>query len=371
MILAQPGKKGMDASIKFILSGLIIAILGGTAPSSTGMDDNSSNIRRVDYELELIDPLHPDLPAQSWMVQLALNDCGFPQEYRLHLLTGVCPDRVCQLLKATLIWDAAGNYLRLEVPPHAPLTKINHDLFLPGDYARLDRILKDKTSALGTYPLNYFNAMPDSGVNNVDGVTSATMKSVQDAVVPGAAYTSWVLWRWVNGEAVDKLRDLTRRHVSVEYLKHGLMSGNENLAEFSLEHMLANRITSPELTESALRLLMKGEGESRRLALQYLLAAQDGGEQVCGRMVELIGVDAQTTRLALNFFEALPKADLLIWEQMAGRLKQVEAYQDVNRMLNLLEKHAGESEPVRRRAAELLDSENRFIVRRAREFLGE
>ena len=361
----------MDASIKFILSGLIIVSLGGIAPSSTGMDDNSSNIRRVDYELELIDPLHPDLPAQSWMVQLALNDCGFPQEYRLHLLTGVCPDRVCQLLEATLIWDAAGNYLRLEVPPHAPLTKSNHNLFLPGDYDRLDRILKDKTSALGTYPLSYFKSAPDSGAERVDAVTSATLKSVQDAVVPGAAYTSWVLWRWVNGEAVVKLRELTRRHFSVEYLKHGLMSGNENLAEILLEQLLVNRITSPELTESALRLLMKGEGESRRLALQYLLAVQDGREQVNDRMVELIGVDPETTRLALNFFEALPGGDLLIWEQMAGRLKQVEAYQDVHRILNLLEKHAGESETVRHRAAELLDRENRFIVRRVREFLGE
>jgi hypothetical protein len=355
-------------SMKGCLNNLVLSVVlfAGSSPAEriSGRSEN----RQVPLELELRNPAQPELPSQSYPVQLCLDAHGFPVEYQLPLFTDVCLDRVCKPIDATLVWDAIGNFQRLEISRQFPLTKGDHDPFSPEDYERLNQILKNRESILGKYPLDFFVKPPvKSDADSVDGVSSATPKAVQDAVVSGAAYTSWVLWRWMNGEAAEKLLARTESHCTEDYLEHALAMEDPRFHEFALRFLLVNQRYSPEFTAAAFQLLE--EGGNGRLALQYLTAAPTGQEELNLRLITLIGANPDVSRRVLDYLESLPELDLAFCERLAEQLEQVSEYYDVHRVLSLLEKHAGESETIRLQVEPLLDRENRFIVRRAREFM--
>ena len=41
--------------------------------------------------------------------------------------------------------------------------------------------------------------------------SGSTQKRATHTAVPGAAYSSWVLWNWVNGDIVTELQQLTEK----------------------------------------------------------------------------------------------------------------------------------------------------------------
>jgi hypothetical protein len=363
----------LGAFILLAVTGLALSVLLRMRVSGAkGKAENESSTVRVCYDLELADPVHPDLSGKKLPVWLSFDQQGFPYEYQLSLQTEVCLERVCKLLKVMLVWDALGHYSRLELPGDDPLTKQNHDPFDSGDYERLDEILKDRESILGTYPLDFFVRPPaESYTDEVDGVTAATPQTVRDAVVSGAAYTSWVLWHWVNGEAADKLRARTLPYCSADYLNHCLRSDDPRFVQFALQRLLKDELYDVRCREACFQILEKGGRANCQLALQYLSAQSLDSDELSVRLIALIGINAGSSRLILDWFENLPDLPPALWVQMAAHLEQVNAYYDVNAVLNLLERRAGDSERVGLEVGKLLQSENRFIVRRAQVFLGK
>jgi len=323
------------------------------------------------YDLELSDPVEPDLPKQTYSLQLNLNADGFPKEYQLSLRTDVCLERVCKFLIADLFWDALGQYSRLECAEQSPLTKSNHDEFLQEDYDRLSEILKDKRSILGTHPLSFFAVHSNLEEKGVDAVTAATPQAVQDAVVSGAAYTSWVLWHWVNGEIEDKLLALTLPQCSPEYLNHCLLSDDPRFVRFAFEHLLNQKLYDVFYREACFQILENSGRANCQLALQYLTALPQDSDELNARLIKLIGINAGSSRLILDRFEKLPNAPSSLWIQMAVHLGQLNVSYDVNAVLDLLKRRAGDSEAVRLEVAKLLQSDDRFIAERAQEFMGE
>jgi hypothetical protein len=353
-------KRGVICSV----AGAFLLAVFAPAEASAGRSAG----RTVACQLELKNPVHPERPSKNYPVQLDLDERGFPREYSMPLLTDICLDRVCNPLEATLVWDAIGNFLRLEISPQSPLTKGNHDPFTPQDYERLHEILKHRESILGKYPLEAFVIPPvESDENEVDGVTSATPQSVQDAVVAGAAYSSWVLWRWVNGEAVDQLRKQTEAYCTAGYLEHCLTMEDLRYQEFALRYLLENQLHSAGFTKAAFQMLEGGRNS--RLALQYLTASPEGLEERQLRLAALIGTNAGVSRPVLDYFEGVPNFSQTLCDQLAERLDHIPEYYEVHRVLTLLEKHSGCSDSVLQHVEKLLARENRFIVRRAREFL--
>jgi hypothetical protein len=354
----------VSAGFVFIVL-LPVGFLGAKAET-----ENESSIVRVCYELELDDPVHPGISGKNFPVWLSFDQQGFPCEYQLSLQTEVCLDRVCKLLEVTLVWDALGNYSRLELAGEDPLTKKNHDPFDSGDYERLDEILKDRQSILGKYPLDFFVRPPaKSYTDEVDGVTSATPQTVRDAVVSGAAYTSWVLWHWVNGNVVEELRTRTLLYCNPQFLLYCLLSKDPRFEEFALRHILEHDIRDPQIREACFQTLENGTPENCKLALQVLTRNIPDEEELHQRLIALIGVNEGSIQWVLDYFEELPHAPRAVWEQMSRQLEQLQTYSDVNAVLNLLEKRASRTETTRLQVEKLLDRDNRFIVRRAREFL--
>ena len=325
---------------------------------------------RVGYEIPLRDPVKPDDPQINFQVELILDANGFPSEYRMPLTTGVCLDGSCNLLKAVLFWDALGNYSRLEDDEGTPLTKGDHKPFSDADYDRLDRLLKNKRSILGTHPLDYFLVKPD-GRNrvDVDGVTAATPQSVKDAVVDQAAYTSWALWQWVNGEVVDQLHSKTLALVNDDYLLHGLKSTDRRLVRFALDQLMKRGLEDPRHCEACFHILENSGRANCEPALKLLTDSSANLAKVHRRLITLIGQNGGSSRLILTYFEKLPDPDPDVWVRLARQIPHISGYRDLDAAMALLAKHANGSTEVRNQIQPLLESEDRFVVQRAKEFL--
>jgi hypothetical protein len=163
--------------------------------------------REVEHTVDLVDPIDFDADPQSYRITQVLSEEGDVERYRMILKADICLEKICKMVHVTLIWNAKGDYVGLETPADEPLTKNDHDPFTKSDYKRLHRILKNPRSPLGKYPLKNFVTSAEK--EGLDGVSGATKKRSKNAIVPGAAYSSWVLWNWVNGDINDELERLT------------------------------------------------------------------------------------------------------------------------------------------------------------------
>ncbi len=163
----------------------------------------------VEHTVQLIDPVELDgLSREHHLVQ-HFNRDGEVVGYQMDLRIDVCLERICKMVEVTLFWDSDGNYQKLETPLKAPLTKHDHDLFTRSDYYKLDQILKDRDSMLGRYPLSFFvTASYDYGI---DAISGATHKRAAGEIVSGAAYSTWVLWRWVHGDVTREMKRLSEQ----------------------------------------------------------------------------------------------------------------------------------------------------------------
>lgn len=321
------------------------------------------------FELKLVDPLYPDQPAKSYDVFLEKDEHGFPQEYRLFLKTGVCLDGKCKMLEATLKWDALGRFSRLEHVEDAPFTKGNHKPFSAEDDERLDQILRDRHSIIGTHPLNFFLTKPARQSTDVDGITAATPLAAKEAVVEGAAYTSWVLWRWCNGEVVNQLYSQTLSMADDDYLLHCLNSTDRRFVRFALDRLLEDGLEDPRQQTAIFKILENGGQANCDRALKLLLESSPDSDEVLKKLIGLVGKNGGSSQLILAYLKEQPDLDLEIWVCLADQLKHIPGYRDLDGALAVLTEHANGSPEVRSLVAQLLESEDRFVVRRAAIFL--
>nr|WKN37240.1 hypothetical protein K4G66_00770 [Tunicatimonas sp. TK19036] len=169
-------------------------------------------------------------------VQLRYNEQGFPEEYFCHVKTPVCKEGLCHLLVVDLYWDLLGNFNKYELPPTAPLTKFDHEEFSEEDYAKLDRILANKRSLLGENRVeDLVDGSSERVSQEVDAVTGATVKAVENTVVSGAVYSTYALWHLVNGEIAERIPDHTDGLFDQALLEHFLASDNYRYHYYTLD----------------------------------------------------------------------------------------------------------------------------------------
>jgi len=132
-------------------------------------------------------------------ILLALDKEGVPCYYFSELFTEVCHNKDCKPVRVNIYWDLRGNYLKYELPDSAVLTKMDHADFLRYDYEKLHRILSNKHSVLGEYALaGLVSKQSGEVLTNVDGVSGATITTVKNDVIEGAAFTCHTLWHLVH-----------------------------------------------------------------------------------------------------------------------------------------------------------------------------
>ncbi len=226
-------------------------------PQPVAASQPDAGLEQVVFSVELADPVSPSAAAGVHRVVQFRDRNGFPVSYALRVTTPVCTDNKCKIVEVTMHWNAVGYYERIECPPGKPLTKKEHVPFTAEDYAKLDSILKNRDSILATHSLAFL-AKPVENNLGLDALSGATPLTVQESVVHDAAYTTWVMWRWANGEIVPKLCSLTEQSCIPPYLKHLLHSQDRRHVDFALKYALAHHPSDAQFLEDVLHVLENG-----------------------------------------------------------------------------------------------------------------
>jgi hypothetical protein len=283
-------------------------------------------------------------------------------------MTDVCTDKKCRVVEVTMYWNAVGCYERLECPPGKPLTKKEHVPFTAEDYAKLDSILKDRDSILARQSLAFL-AKPVENDLGIDALSGATPLTVQESVVQDAAYTTWVMWRWANGEIVQQLCSLTEQSCSPPYLKYLLHSKDRRCIDFALKYVLAHHPSDAQFLEDVLHVLENGDREHILLSLRFSTGATKDKEQLNARLIEsYCRMKSTNSPIILDYFAGerdLPRTTL---EGLTAHLDRLPYFQ-IHLILRLLEQRKFFSQKTESDVARLLEGDDFFIARRACEHL--
>lgn len=358
------------ARIRACLCGfLMAAVFGLFAAEDSGRTED-------EFEVELSDPVSPELPPRAYRVASLVDQDGFPAGYRLSFTTHVCLDNQCRTVQLTMFWDALGFYQRLEYPVDAPLTKKEHVPFQASDYAKLDQILKERDSVLATCSLNVVVAPPTLDEQaalaaGLDGWSGATPQAVKDAVVDDAAYTSWTLWHWANGQIVSKLQNQTRQRATPAYLQRLLRSRDRRAVDFALRHILAHCPTDGRFVDDVFHVLETSDREHILLALKFLDDAVPDARERYARLIDsFCRLNGTNAPLVLEYFAAQADLPPETRDGLAGVLDRLPYFQ-VHLILRLFEAKGFFSETIEAHVVALLEHREFFIARRASEYLAK
>lgn len=340
--------------------------LGEGPPGATAAPDAAP--QSVVYQVEIADPAFPAAPPCVLKVAQTRDRNGFPVGYAVRITTDVCMDKKCRIVEVTMHWNAVGYYERLEYPPEKPLTKKEHEPFTAEDYAKLDRILKDRGSILARQSLAFL-AKPANETPGIDGWSGATPLTVQESVVEHAAYTTWVMWHWANGQMVQKLCQLTEQSCTPPYLKHLLRSADRTCVDFALKYVANHHPSDAQFRDEVLHVLEIGDREHITMSLRFLKNAVGNKEELYAHLIRSASHMSRVhSPVVLDFLAGerdLPRATL---EQLTSYLDQLPYFQ-IHLILRMLERRKHCSAKTESDVAKLLTREDFFIARRASEFL--
>lgn len=145
-------------------------------------------------------------------LHICYSGAGLPIAAFRNILTGVCLDGECRIVKIRIYWTITGRYLGYSLATGQELTKREHVSFTEQEYARLHQLLGDSVSLLKYYTLR--EIQPVKANVTTDGISGATLPDLSGYIVPEAAYTSHTLWHLVYGDSRDSLQSLIYRTLS-------------------------------------------------------------------------------------------------------------------------------------------------------------
>src|SRR5690606_5844823 len=146
-----------------------------------------------------------------------LSATGDPVSYYRKIITEVCFDSSCRVLRVNLYWNVIGRYLGFELPTGEFLSKAEHEPFETSEYLRLHAILADSLSPLGGF--TYEELVPRNNVGGeLDGITGATSKDMLQYVVKGAVFTTFTTWHLTYGKTQAEVIRATERALDGHYM---------------------------------------------------------------------------------------------------------------------------------------------------------
>lgn len=205
--------------------------------------------------------------AGSFDVFAVKDKDGLIEKYTSHLNAPVCEDRVCYNVVLDYNWNAIGEFTNFLINPKEPLTKLDHDPFLPEDYEKLQRILTSQD-------LNFVNIPEDELVTknpdslDVDGYTGATKATVKKEVIEGALYTCYTLWHIANGAVVDSIKKHTLNNMNQPLIKKLIQDPSQTVHYFLINNL--NESQFKESIEPILGLMTTSKGYFSKNAIEKI-----------------------------------------------------------------------------------------------------
>lgn len=294
---------------------------------------------------------------------------GVPLMYSREILTGVCIDGKCRLVKINLFWHVSGRYLGFELPQKEFLSKTEHEPFAPAEYDRLHALLDNSLSPLAQYSLDELVPEKDSAKNEVDAVSTATIAAVLDHIVEGAVYTTYTLWHIVYGETKREIENLTNKNLTPKLVLRLLESEVLEDNIWTLNHISEKTEITPGIRNKIFEFIGGEDVYLTERALNALKPATLSDKEIQEQLTEGFSEAGYLQkRLILKRLEQAPVIHPETAEKLAGEMKNLRGAL-VKTAIGLFEKHDIENKKVINEIAGLLQNENRFIANQAAQYL--
>ena len=300
-----------------------------------------------------------------------LSERGDPIAYYRKIVTEVCFDHSCRLLRVNLYWNVTGRYFGFELPPNEFLSKAEHEPFSPEEYQRLHTILADSLSPIGN--LQYEDLMPKGQPDGLlDGVTGATSQDVLQYVVKGAVYTTYTTWNLIYGDTQNAVVQATEQALDADYLRAILNSGDLGDRYWALDRLrLLPDTATVMLQEKVLKMVCD---DSYNLAAHIIEVLPDRWcadsklQQALWSKFDCVQYALKP--LLLKRISLCEQVDDAVLLGVADRLPLMNG-PVLTAGLECLRKYLPENKAVLQRVTSLLHHKNRFVANQARKFLNE
>ncbi len=325
---------------------------------------------------------HPGITStkpKTYTLYQIRNQKGFPTGYTMVVDSVICMEKTCQVINVKMVWDAMGGYLRYELEKGKVLEKgvlLDKSKALPdkaafykgvpftdADYSKLDQILRDGRSILSTQKLSDMSVV--GGNANIDGVTGATPIAMKKAVVEGASLTCFQLWHWANGEIVETAKELTHLSCSKDLLHSFLLSEKPRFVLFALEHLARHKQFSPSFVKAVNKVMRSGDHDRIKPSLAYLKEAVPKAKYYDNLAVMFNKSSSKSRIHLLRLLELEKELPVAMFDKMSAAFTGMKTYQELHRLLRLVEKHEHVSQCVLTQVSQLLDNDNFLIARKA------
>jgi hypothetical protein len=260
-----------------------------------------------------------------------------PLLFYADILTPVCIDGTCKPVFIELYWDLTGQYAGFGVYPDKPLTKFDHEEFLPEDYEKMNRLLADNNSVLRRQELSDLfdeSADPEKKIEyqgvELDAASGATKKEIKESIVEGALYSCYTLWHLVHGQAAREIESYLDSIYSDQLQARLLYSDYEPYYYHALQTMEAPAYE--QYQERIAEIFAVARPLSRTYILKKMPAVVLQEESICRAFYQLFtSVDINTKTLLINQAkDAHPIAVSLLSSHLEEMTKnQLKNYLDI------------------------------------------
>ena len=213
--------------------------------------------------------------STNYSLQLALDKDGRPLYYYRNIFTPVCYTGECKPVFINFYWDLLGNYIRYDLPAGEALTKLDHKVFKPADYEKLQEILAKPDCLLAELKItDLIVPGTEKLADSVDARTGATLKTIKNEVIPGAVYTCYTLWHMAHGNVVEEINRITETYNSKQLLHRFLSSGNPDYQYWALGKVMDKKGMITPGFETAIRNIVNSK---HIFIARYILQQVDAG----------------------------------------------------------------------------------------------
>ncbi|WP_158861188.1 hypothetical protein [Lunatibacter salilacus] len=221
------------------------------------MTESERFMNEVSVNRELVKQVETDsIRYDLWLLK-AENER--PVQYMAEIFTPVCYSDKCYPVFIDFYWDLLGNFQHYEMPPGKTLTKLDHILFEPEDYQKMQRILANTSSLLKDFKAEDLVVSTESDLPyGVDAVTGATSKTIQNEVISGAVYSCYTLWHLANGEISAQIKAYTEKNYDDSLIISFLQSSNYHYQYWAIENVLTSGRWDEENFKTPLLNILRG-----------------------------------------------------------------------------------------------------------------
>lgn len=294
---------------------------------------------------------------------------GFPLAYYRKIRTGLCFDNKCRLLDIMLYWNVTGRYLGFEMPEEEFLSKTDHEPFVHEEYVRLNEILANEESPLGSFTYNQLVLKPDTEEEDVDGVSSATSPAILEHVVEGAVYTTYQLWQYTYGPAAREVQKLTINALSPELILKIMESPDQSDKMWALNHINGYVNLNEPLRNSLIQMISNDNYSMAERAINAIAADELKSEALQGSLLEkFYDANYSLKKLVVQKLKAAPEVSATVKSGLADNLSALNG-EILTAVLDLYKVHGINEIETYRKIGELLEMDNYYISKKVYDFL--